>query len=95
LGALTRFPPSQKLPCTAPAGCGVQVITVLPGIVETRMTAGMDLPKRLTAQPTKVAQAILRAQPRGRHIVYMRSIWRWIMAVIRTLPEPIFMRTKF
>ena len=74
---------------------GVTVITVVPGFVDTRMTQGMDLPKRLTAQPEEVARVIHRAQLRGRHVVYVRSIWRWIMAVIRALPEAIFMRTKF
>ena len=74
---------------------GVQVITVLPGFAGyARMTAGMDLPKRLTAQPAEVAQAIHRAQLRGQHVVYVRSIWRWVMLVIRMLPEPIFMRTE-
>ena len=77
------------------ATTGVQVITVQPGFVDTRMTEGMALPKRLTAQPEEVARAIRRAQTRGRHVVYVRPIWRWVMAVIRALPESIFMRTKF
>lgn len=74
---------------------GVQVITVIPGFVDTRMTQGMALPARLTAQPEEVAQAILRAHLRGGHVVYVRPVWRWIMFVIRALPETIFMRTKF
>jgi decaprenylphospho-beta-D-erythro-pentofuranosid-2-ulose 2-reductase len=77
------------------AASGVQVITVIPGFVDTRMTQGMALPARLTAQPEEVARAILRAHVRGRHVVYVRPIWRWIMLVIRALPETIFMRTKF
>lgn len=77
------------------ASSGVRVITVQPGFVDTRMTQGMALPKRLTAQPEEVAQAIRRAQMRGQHIVYVRPIWRWIMQMIRVLPESIFMRMKF
>lgn len=76
------------------AGRGVQVVTVLPGFVATRMTEGMDLPRRLTAQPEEVAEAAYRAVRRRRDVVYVRPIWRLIMAVIRALPEWLFKRTK-
>ncbi len=75
-------------------GTGVRVITVLPGFVATRMTEGMDLSPRLTAQPEEVAEAIYRAHQRGRDAVWVRPIWRLIMAVIRALPEPLFKRTR-
>lgn len=71
---------------------GVAVITVLPGFVATAMTEGMDLPARLTAQPDEVAQAILRAVDRRRHVIYVRPVWRLIMAIIRNIPEAIFKR---
>lgn len=74
------------------ARAGVQVMTVKPGFVATRMTAGMKLPGILTAQPDEVARAILRAHGRGQDIVYVRPIWRLIMAIIRGLPEPLFKR---
>jgi decaprenylphospho-beta-D-erythro-pentofuranosid-2-ulose 2-reductase len=77
------------------AAKGVRVMTVQPGFVDTRMTAGMDLPKALTAQPAEVARAIHRAQTRGKHVIYVRPVWRLVMAIIRALPEPIFMKTKF
>ena len=71
---------------------GVQVITVKPGFVRTRMTADMDLPQRLTAEPEEVAAAILRAQRRGKDVIYVRPIWTAIMAIIRHLPERVFKR---
>lgn len=76
-------------------GSGVRVVTVKPGYVDTRMTAGMTLPKALTAQPEEVAAAILRACHTGPEIVYVRPIWRWIMTIIRLLPEFLFKRLKF
>ena len=72
----------------------VQVITVLPGFVATRMTEGMDLPARLTAQPAEVAEAIFRAHQKRRNVIYIRPVWRLIMAIIRALPEPLFKRTR-
>ena len=75
-------------------GTGVRVVTVLPGFVATRMTAGMPLNPRLTAQPDEVAAAISRALARGRDVVWVRPVWRLIMAVIRALPEAVFKRTR-
>jgi len=71
---------------------GVQVLTVLPGFVATRMTEGMDLPKRLTASPLEVAEAIYRAAKKGRNTLYVEPVWRLVMAIIRTIPEQIFKR---
>lgn len=76
------------------ASAGVHVVTVLPGFVNTAMTAHMDLPAKLTAEPEEVAAAILRAVDRGRNIIYVRPIWQLVMAVIRSIPEPLFKRMK-
>ena len=76
------------------AARGVQVITVKPGFVATSMTAHMDLPGALTAQPEEVARAVLSAQRRGRDVIYVRPVWRAIMTVIRHIPETIFKRLK-
>jgi short-subunit dehydrogenase len=71
---------------------GVNVITVKPGFVATRMTAGMKLPPALVATPHEVGAAIFRAVQRGRTTIYVRGIWRWIMAIICSIPERIFRR---
>lgn len=71
---------------------GVHVITVKPGFVATRMTAGMDLPGALTASPEQVAGQIFNAQQKGKQVIYSLAIWRWIMFIIRHIPEFIFKR---
>ena len=43
------------------ARAGVRVVTIKPGFVRTRMTAGMKLPGPLTAEPKEVAAAIFAA----------------------------------
>lgn len=73
---------------------GVHVVTVLPGFVATQMTEGMDLPARLSAQPSEVAEAIARAVERKADVVYVRSIWRLIMLIIRNIPERVFKMMK-
>ncbi len=69
---------------------GVHVVTVLPGFVATQMTAGMDLPAKLTAEPNEVADAIARAVERKKDVIYVRPIWRLIMFIIRNIPERVF-----
>jgi len=75
-------------------GTGVHVLTVKPGFVDTRMTEGMDLPPRLTAQPAEVAAAVFRAVRHRRDVLYVRPVWRLVMAVIRAIPEPLFKRMR-
>jgi decaprenylphospho-beta-D-erythro-pentofuranosid-2-ulose 2-reductase len=73
---------------------GVHVLTVHPGYVRTRMTAGMKLPAPLTAMPEAVARDVYRAYHKKRNLLYTKWIWRWVMLVIKSIPEPIFKRLK-
>ncbi|MDQ6991142.1 MAG: SDR family NAD(P)-dependent oxidoreductase, partial [Mariprofundaceae bacterium] len=65
----------------------VHVLTVKPGFVATKMTAGMDLPAKLTASPEAVAQDIYQAQQKGVNVLYTKWIWKWIMLIIKAIPE--------
>ena len=65
----------------------VQVLTVKPGFVATKMTEGMDLPEKLTAQPETVAKDIYKAQWKDKNILYTKWIWKWIMLIIKMIPE--------
>lgn len=71
---------------------GVRVVTILPGFVDTKMTAGLDLPKWLTAQPSNVAKIIYKSVNKKTHIVYIKFLWKPIMAIIKLVPETIFKR---
>ncbi len=73
---------------------GVLVLTVKPGFVYTRMTENMPLPALLTATPEQVANEIYRAVLKKSNVIYTRWFWRWIMLLIRTIPEPIFKKLK-
>lgn len=73
---------------------GVHVVTVLPGFVHTRMTEHLNLPKPLTAQPEDVAQAIYIAVQKKKNIIYVKWFWKWIMCIIKLIPESIFKRKK-
>ncbi len=68
---------------------GAHVLTVKPGFVDTAMTWGLE-GMFLVAPPEKVAADILRAVDRRRNVIYTPFFWRWIMLIIRAIPEPIF-----
>jgi short-subunit dehydrogenase len=72
----------------------VHVITVIPGYVKTRMTAGMDLPALLLATPEAVGKKIFSAVKQKKNVVYTKGIWKWIMLFIRFIPEPLFKKMK-
>lgn len=73
---------------------GVHVVTVKPGFVATKMTEGLDLPPALTASPEQVAELIAEAIKTKKNIVYARGMWRWIMMIIRLIPESMFKRLR-
>jgi short-subunit dehydrogenase len=76
------------------AKSGVAVLTIKPGFVDTPMTAGIANKGALWAQPERIAAGIVKAIDRRRNIVYLPWFWRWIMLVIRHIPEPLFKRLK-
>lgn len=71
----------------------VHVMTVKPGFVDTAMTFGLP-GLFLVAQPHSVGNAIVRALEKKKNVVYIPGFWRAIMAIIRTIPEPLFKRLK-
>lgn len=72
----------------------VHVLTVLPGFVYTKMTADLKLPALLTATPDQVATAVFKAISKKKNILYVKWFWKWIMLIIRFIPEPMFKKRK-
>jgi short-subunit dehydrogenase len=76
------------------ASRGVHVLTVKPGFVRTRMTAGMKLPGPVTANPDEVGKAIFDGVARRKNVIYVRPVWFPIMTIIQHIPETIFKKMK-
>jgi short-subunit dehydrogenase len=68
----------------------IHVMTVKPGFMKTKMTKDLDLPKPLTIDPQKAARLIYKGFRKKKNTIYISSIWRLIMFVIRNIPEFIF-----
>jgi len=71
------------------AKSGVSVLTVKPGFVDTRMTFGQK-GLFLVAKPEKVASDIIRAIEKKKNVLYTPFFWRWIMLIIKMIPEFVF-----
>jgi decaprenylphospho-beta-D-erythro-pentofuranosid-2-ulose 2-reductase len=72
---------------------GVRVITVKPGFVDTAMTYGLP-GMFLVASPQAIGERIARALDKSADVVYLPWFWRYIMLIIKHIPEPIFKRLK-
>lgn len=73
---------------------GVHVVTVKPGFVNTKMTEELKLPAPLTAQPGEVGKAVYNAVQKKKNTIYVKWIWRWIMLIIKNIPEFQFKKMK-
>lgn len=70
----------------------VHVMTIKPGYVATRMVAHKKLPPYITASTQRVAKDIVKGFKRRSSVVYTMWLWRYIMGVVRLIPEFIFKR---
>jgi decaprenylphospho-beta-D-erythro-pentofuranosid-2-ulose 2-reductase len=67
----------------------INVVTIKPGFVDTPMTA--HLPKNaLFASSASVGKDIHSAMMNGKDVVYTPFFWRFIMLIIKSIPEFIF-----
>ena len=70
---------------------GIKVLVVRPGFVKSRMTHGLAAAP-LSQTPEQVADVIVAGLRDGRRTVWAPPAMRWVMAVLRHLPRPVFTR---
>jgi len=70
---------------------GIKVLVVRPGFVKSRMTHGLAAAP-LSQTPEQVADVVVAGLLDGRHTVWAPPAMRWVMAVLRHLPRPVFTR---
>ncbi|MCP5088526.1 MAG: SDR family NAD(P)-dependent oxidoreductase [Rhodobacteraceae bacterium] len=68
---------------------GGHVVTVKPGFVDTAITWGLP-GLFLVASPEAVAQDLWKAVEKKKNTIYTPWFWRYIMLIIRSIPESIF-----
>jgi decaprenylphospho-beta-D-erythro-pentofuranosid-2-ulose 2-reductase len=67
----------------------VHVLTIKPGFVDTKMTYGLN-GMFLVASPELVGKKILMAVQSKKDLVYIPWFWKYIMLIIKMIPEKIF-----
>ena len=72
---------------------GVHVITIKPGFVDTPMTAAFRK-GLLWASPETIGNGIYQSMARNRDVVYLPWFWRYILLIIRMMPETLIKRMK-
>lgn len=72
-------------------GSGVRVVVVRPGFVRTKMTGGLS-PAPLAVGPDEVAEVTIEAVHRAQDLVWVPGAMRYVMAVLRHVPRPVFRR---
>ena len=89
-GALTIFLAGMRNRLFA---SGVRVVTIKHGFVDTPMTK--DIKKgALWATPASVAPTVVRAIATKNRDVYVPAFWCFIMCIIKSIPERIFVKLK-
>ncbi|MBW8012757.1 MAG: SDR family NAD(P)-dependent oxidoreductase [Chloroflexi bacterium] len=74
---------------------GVNVLTVKPGFVDTKLFRENAKASFGVISPEKAANAIWRAMRKRKQQIYTPGWWRWMMLVIRHVPSIIFRRLSF
>lgn len=72
----------------------VNVLDIKPGFVDTPMTAHIKKEGPLWAQPEAVAKDIVSAIEKKKDVLYTPFFWRYIMLIIRNIPEVMFKKGK-
>ncbi|MGE3856310.1 MAG: SDR family NAD(P)-dependent oxidoreductase [Dehalococcoidia bacterium] len=70
-------------------GSGVRVVSVRPGWVRTRMTAGRRSAPFATS-PERVASDVLRGLDAGKRVIWSPRVLRLVAPIIRFLPRGVF-----
>jgi len=73
------------------AGSGVRVLVVRPGFVRTRMTAGLKAAP-FAVDADAVAEATVAGLAGREHTIWVPGALRYVFAVLRHLPRPIYRR---
>jgi short-subunit dehydrogenase len=76
------------------AKANVSVTNVKPGFVDTAMIWGKP-GVFWVAPPERIARDTYRAVRRGRGEIYTPWFWRWVMLLVRSIPDVVYRRMKF
>ena len=68
----------------------INVITIKPGYVKTKMTKKLDLPRFLVSSPDLIGRIIFKSFQKNKQIVYAPFFWKILLIIYKSIPEFIF-----
>jgi|TARA_B100000767_G_scaffold274244_1_gene306640 short-subunit dehydrogenase len=68
----------------------INVLTIKPGYVDTKMVKNLNLPHYLISSPDKIGKIIFESYRKKRNIVYAPYFWKIILLVYKNIPEFVF-----
>ena len=77
-----------------PNKININVITVKPGYVDTKMTKNLNLPSFLTLKKEVIGKRIFMAYKNKQDVTYASFLWRIISMIYNLIPESIFKKLK-
>tara|TARA_B100000989_G_scaffold299003_1_gene291843 strand:- start:3173 stop:3910 length:738 start_codon:yes stop_codon:yes gene_type:complete len=72
---------------------GVSVLDIKPGFIDTKMTRNFNK-SMIWISPDRAAKDICKSINKNKSVIYIPWFWRYIMMIIRNLPNFIFKRLK-
>lgn len=73
----------------------IDVFTVLPGFIDTKMIKNFRTPSFFTIQPEVLSKIIILSIKKRRLIIYQSLTWKIIDFIIKNIPEFIFKKIPF
>ncbi|MDB3932076.1 SDR family NAD(P)-dependent oxidoreductase [Candidatus Pelagibacter sp.] len=73
---------------------GINILTIIPGYMNTK-PFNIKTFKFLISEPNEVAKLVYSAVKNKKNVIYINSLWRLIMFVIRLIPEKIYKNLNF
>ena len=71
----------------------IHIIEIKPGIVKTKMTRHLTY-GMIASEPEKIANIIYKSIKSKSYIIYAPFFWRFIMFIVKLLPNSIFHKTN-
>ena len=72
----------------------INIITVIPGYISTK-NFNLSASSFLVTSPKDLARKIINAVEKEKEIIYSNFFWKFIMLLIKLIPEKIFKKLKF
>lgn len=70
----------------------VKVLTIIPGYINSKMSANIKYPRIFSSSPDFVANEIINGINKSKNVIYIGWYWKYIMMLIKVIPEYLFKR---